>query len=168
LNAIFVRKLTNEEKNNLYNLIDEKILGKRAKIILLSNQKYRAIDIEKMVNMHVKSVRKWINRFNLEGINGITKKRDSTNNIKVSPEIRIKIIEIAKDDPHKYDRPINTWSLRTLKYFLINSNIIDSISHEKIRKILKSAGIKWTKSQNTVISNDPEYELKKTNFRTRK
>ncbi len=166
MRPIFVRKLTKKEESIFYELLDDEIIGKRAKIILISNQGYRAIEIEKKVNMHVKSVRKWINRFNLKGIEGITKKRDSTNNIKIITGQRQKIIEIAKDDPHKYDIPINTWSLRTLKYYLINSKIVESISHEKIREILKSAGVKWTKSQGTIISNDPNYDLKKTNCRT--
>jgi len=91
MEPIFIRKLNRKERDFLYELIEDKKIGYRAKIIILSYEGYTPPQIEKAINMHVRNVRKWIHRFNEKGIKGIlTKKRPGRK-----PRINEKIIKEA-------------------------------------------------------------------------
>lgn len=53
-----------------------------------------------------------------------------------------------------------------LKEYLIRTGVVSSISHESIRKILKKEGISFQRTKTWMESNDPEFEVKKTEYLT--
>ncbi len=57
--------LTDDEKNHLHLMLEDKESGYRAKIILLKDEGYTVPQIRKMTNHHDNNIRKWIHhRFN--------------------------------------------------------------------------------------------------------
>lgn len=143
--------------------------GYRAKIILLKDEGYTVPEIRKITNHHDNNIRKWIHRFNEQGLDGITSKIHKHKPIKITDDIEKKIVEIVTKNPRKdYDLSFSTWSLRVLAgYITKEMNLVDNISHTEIRNILLKHGIKWRQSKVTLgVSLDPEYNLKKRESKT--
>jgi transposase len=167
----FLRVITDDEKNFLYNLIDETDKGSnyRAKIILLKDEGYTVPEIRMAINHHDTNIRKWIHRFNEKGIEGIISKIHIHKPIRITDDLEKKIVKIATKNPRKdYGLPFSTSSLRILAGYVSKEiNMVDSISHTEIRNILLKHGIRYRKSKMTLgTSTDPEYYLKKRESRS--
>jgi transposase len=161
----FLRMLTDDEKNILHLMLENTEAGYRAKIILLKDEGYAVPQIRKITNHHDHNIRKWIHRFNENGIEGIISKKHNHKQHKFTDNIEKQIVDIASSNPRSYGLGFSTWSLRVLAGFLMcDLKRVDKISHSEIRNILLKHKIKWRKSK-TVLSNksnDPEYALKKS------
>src|SRR3954449_880362 len=160
----FLRLLTDNEKNILYRMLEDKDSGYRAKIILLKDEGNTVPQIRKLTNHHDNNIRKWIHRFNEKGIDGIISKKHTHKQHKFDNNIEKQIVDIASSNPRSFDLGFSTWSLRVLAGFLMSDlKLVDKISHSEIRNILLKYNIKWRKSK-TVLSknNDSEYALKKS------
>ncbi len=149
----FLRLLTDDEKNLLHLMLEDKESGYRAKIILLKDDGYTAPQIRKITNHHDNNIRKWIHRFNEKGIDGIISKKHNHKQHKFNDVIEKQIVDIASSNPRTdYGLGFSTWSLRVLAGFLMyDLKLVDRISHTEIRNILLKHNIKWRKSK-TVLS----------------
>ena len=80
------------------------------------------------------NIRKWIHRFNENGIDGIASKIHKHKPIKITDDIEKKIVEIATKNPREdYGLPFSTWSLRVLAGYVSKEiNLVDSISHTRL------------------------------------
>jgi transposase len=156
--------LTDDEKNYLHLMLENKDSGYRAKIILLKDEGYTVPQIRQITNHHDNNIRKWIHRFNEKGIDGIISKKHNHKQHKFDNAIEKQIVDIASSNPRYFDLGFSIWSLRIIAGFLMDDlNLVDKISHTEIRNILLKHNIKWRKSK-TVLSksNDSEYALKKS------
>lgn len=161
----YLRQITVKERNTLHLLVDDdRESGYRAKIILLKDDGYAVPEIRRIINHHDNNIRKWIHRFNEQGIGGIISRKHIRNAHKFTDDVESKIVEISSKNPRKYyGLEFSTWSLRILAGFIMNDiKLVDSISHTEIRNILLKHGIRWRHSK-TILgsSKDPEYALKK-------
>ncbi len=156
--------LTDDEKNLLHLMLEDKESGYRAKIILLKDEGYTVSEIRKIINHHDNNIRKWIHRFNEKGIDDIISKKHSHKQHKFTNDVEKQIVDIASANPRSFRLGFSTWSLRVLAGFLMyDLKMGDKISHAEIRNILLKHKVKYRKSK-TVLSNksnDPEYTLKK-------
>ncbi len=157
---------TDDEKNLLHLMLDNKESGYRTKIILLKDGGYTVPQIRKITNHHDHSIRKWIHRFNEKGIDSIISKKHNHKQYKFDNDVEKQIVDIASSNPRSFGLGFSTWSLRVMTGFLIQDlKIADKISHAEIRNILLKHKIKYRKSK-TILSNkrsnDPEYALKKS------
>jgi hypothetical protein len=76
----FLRILTDDEKNLLHLMLEDKESGYRAKIILLKDEGCTVPEIRKITNHHDLNIRKWIHyRFNEKGIDVLYQKSIITN-----------------------------------------------------------------------------------------
>ncbi len=161
----FLRILTDKEKNTLHLMLEDKEAGYRAKIILLKDEGYTVPQIRKMTNHHDNNIRKWIHRFNKDGLKGIESRKHSHRQYKFTNDIEKEIVQVASSNPRKdHGLAFSSWSLRVLAGFLAEDlKVVDSISHAEIRNILTEHGVRWRRSK-TMLSNrnDPEYLLKKS------
>ena len=167
----FLRFVSDDDRNLLYEMMEcnDKESSYRAKIILLRDKGYTVPEIRKATNHHDINIRKWIHRFNEQGIKGITSKVHKHKSLKITSEIEKKIVEIVTRNPRDgYGLPFSTWSLRLLAGYVSKElKLVDSISHTEIRNILLKHGIRYRKSKMTLgNSTDPEYYLKKRESRS--
>jgi len=164
----YIRDITEDEKNNLYDMMDNDAeeAGYRAKIILLRSEGYTVAEIRRQTNHHDNNIRKWIHRFNDYGIDGIVSRRHNHTAPKITDDIEKQIVLIASTNPRKLGVKFSAWSLRVLVGYVVEKKIVDSISHAEIRNVLLKHGIEWRHSK-TVLgkSRDPEYDLKKAHRR---
>src|SRR3954447_26720375 len=98
--TFLVRTLSDDEKNILHLMLDDKESGYRAKIILLKDEGYTVPQIRKITNHHDNNIRKWIqHRFNEKGIDGIIPKKHSHKQYKFDDDVEEKIVDIASSHP---------------------------------------------------------------------
>ena len=84
----------------------------RIKIILLANDGYTVPEIREMTNTYDKTIRKWIHKFNDNGIEGLFTKIDYSPMVKIDNESRKEIVKIASTNPRNLGLKFSTWSLR--------------------------------------------------------
>src|SRR5947209_450202 len=152
--TFLLRMLTDDEKNILHMMLEDKESGYRAKIILLKDEGYTVSQIRKITNHHDNNIRKWIHRFNEKGIEGIMPKKHSHRQYKFDDDVEKQIVDIASSYPRTiYGLGFSSWSLRVLAGFIMyDLRLVGKISHTEIRNILLKHNIKWRKSK-TVLSN---------------
>ncbi|HVF74329.1 MAG TPA: IS630 family transposase, partial [Acidimicrobiales bacterium] len=63
--------------------------------------------------------------------------------------------------PTDHDLPFSTWSLSKLAEFLVAEGVVDDISHEGLRVLLREEGVSFQRIKTWKVSNDPDFEAKK-------
>jgi len=132
----------------------------RAKILLLSSKGFFAGQIADKMGCEPRKVRKAIKAFNMKGLNALQRGKSRGAKPKFTKEQRAKMLMIASTEPSKLDLHFTAWSLPKIKRYFIENEIVDSISIESIRQLLKSEGIKLKKSKRRQYSNDPDFAKK--------
>ena len=74
---------------------------------------------------------------------------------------RREIKKIAKSRPGEHDLPFSTWSLSKLAEFLVAEGVVDDISHEGLRVLLREQGVTFQRLKTWKTSKDPDYAVKK-------
>lgn len=144
---LFARPLTDQERTTLERIMsgENETLKQRALIVLLSSlEKYRVPEIAPMVGLHVDKVRKWVIRFNTYGMKGLqpTRRKPGPRG-KFDPDIRGQIVQIAKTPPRELNQLRTTWTLDSLRDYLIESKTVTEISRESLRQILLQGDVNW-------------------------
>ena len=68
---------------------------------------------------------------------------------------------MALSRPTDHDLPFSTWSLTKLADFLVAEGVVDDISHEGLRLLLREEGVSFQVIKTWKRSTDPDYEAKK-------
>jgi transposase len=161
-----VRNMSEAEKKELYDILDaNSLIRYRAKIVLLAGEGYTVPEIMEMTNIYDKTIRKWIHRFNDNGVNGLFTEINYSPMIKITDRAKKEIIRISSTNPRELGLKFSTWSLRSIAGYVREKKIVkeDGISHTTIRDILIECGVEWRHSKIILgsKSRDPEYDLKK-------
>lgn len=123
----------------------------RAKIILQCAMNKKMREIEQSLSVSGPTIIKWKKRFLEKRIKGLKDSSRPGKPIKISPEVRIKVIELACSKPKK---GYTNWSQRRLAKEV-------GISQSQVCKILKKTDLKPHKTEYWCgKSSDPEFEKK--------
>ncbi|WSQ89816.1 hypothetical protein OG279_32730 [Streptomyces sp. NBC_01201] len=99
-----------------------------------------------------------IHNFNTDGFDSLYPKyKGGQPRTFTLPERR----EIAKSKPTEHDLPFSTWSLTKLADFLVAEGVVDDISHEGLRILLREEGVSFQRLKAWKTSRDPDYAAKK-------
>ncbi|MCX5264975.1 transposase [Streptomyces sp. NBC_00199] len=63
--------------------------------------------------------------------------------------------------PAEHGLPFSTWSLAKLADFLVAEGVVDDISHEGLRILLREEGVSFQRVKTWKTSRDPDYAAKK-------
>lgn len=137
--ALYVRELSEAEKRQLelWSAGDDATMKHRAEIILLSSQGYRVPEIGSLVGSHPANLRKWIHRFNRQGCEGLRTVRASGSRLRFTVQQRLQIVQLARARPRELGLNFTRWTLHRLAQQAAHRGIVDRISHECVRQILK-------------------------------
>lgn len=133
----------------------------RAHVVLASAQGMRVPEISRRYHYSTRWVREIIHKFNREGMEAIFPRYAGGRPPTFTEEQKAGIVEVALSRPQDLGLPFTQWSLSKLQEHVVKQGIVESISHEWIRKILRGAGITYQRTKTWKQSNDPEYESKK-------
>ena len=160
-----VREIDDDEGRRLVRIIrrgsGSVVTWRRAQMVLLSAQGMDAAAIAKVAFTSEDRVRDVIRNFNADGFGSLYPKYEGGHPPKFTLPQRREIKKIAKSKPAEHDLPFSTWSLAKLADFLVAEGVVDDISHEGLRVLLRQEGVSFQRVKTWKASKDPDYAVKK-------
>jgi len=151
-------------KRQLTNAVNQR----HARIILLSSGRVCNQEIARLIGCSPQWVRKIIHRFNAYGISGIEwfpwLHVCSTKPRKFMAETIEEIAAVALSPPSQLIG-MTQWSLTKLRDYLIQQHIVQDISTEWLRVLLRREGIRWRRTKTWKQSKDPHFQAKSWRIR---
>jgi len=160
-----VREISNEEGNRLLAIVRRSsgsvVTWRRAQMVLLSAQGMDVEQIAKVAFTSPDRVRDVINNFNDDGFDSLYPRYAGGRPPTFTLPQRQRIKKVALSRPMDHGLPFSTWSLTKLAEFLVAEGVVDDISHEGLRDLLRKDGVSFQVIKTFKQSNDPDYEAKK-------
>jgi len=160
-----VREIDDDEGQRLVRIIrrgsGSVVTWRRAQMVLLSAQGMNAAAIAKVAFTSEDRVRDVIRNFNADGFSSLYPKYKGGHPPKFTLAQRREIKKTAKSKPVEHDLPFSTWSLAKLADFLVAEGVVDDISHEGLRVLLREEGVSFQRVKTWKTSRDPDYAAKK-------
>ncbi len=163
--GIRVRDINNEEGNRLLRIVRRSsgsvVTWRRAQMVLLSAQGMDVAQIAKVAFTSPDRVRAVIHNFNDDGFDSLVPKYAGGRPPTFTLPERREIKKIALSRPVDHGLPFSTWSLTKLAEFLVAEGVVDDISHEGLRLLLREEGVSFQVIKTWKQSTDPDFETKK-------
>jgi transposase len=161
--SVFVRELRPQEGAQLKRIsrtAKQFARRQRAQILLASASGMSAPQIAQVVRTDENQVRRVIHEFNTLGMDSLRPHMGGGRPQAIDQPTRDRVVAIALACPRFYGQPLNRWSLRRLRRYLLRRRIVASISVEGLRQVLRRAGASWQRTRTWKTSPDPDYEAK--------
>jgi transposase len=160
-----VREIDDDEGRRLVRIVrrgsGSVVTWRRAQMVLLSAQGMDAAAIAKVAFTSEDRVRDVIRNFNADGFGSLYPKYRGGRPPKFTLPQRREIKKIAKSRPVEHGLPFSAWSLSRLADFVVAEGVVDDISHEGLRVLLREEGVSFQRIKTWKASKDPDYEAKK-------
>jgi transposase len=160
-----LRPISNEEGNRLLRIIrrgsGSVVTWRRAQIVLLAAQAMPAARIAEVVFSDPDTVRELIHNFNRDGFASLYPRYRGGRPRTFTRPQRQQIKRIALAIPTDLGQPFASWSLAKLADYLVAEGVVDDISHEGLRQLLREEGVSFQAVRSWKRSNDPAFEQKK-------
>jgi transposase len=160
-----VRDVSDDEGNRLLRIVRRSsgsvVTWRRAQMVLLSVQGMDVAGIAKVTFTSPDRVREVVNNFNDDGFESLYPKYAGGRPPTFSLPQRQAIKKIALSRPGDHGLPFSTWSLTKLAEFLVAEGVVDDISHEGLRVLLRKEEVSFQAVKTWKTSTDPDYEAKK-------
>ncbi|MGH3375639.1 MAG: IS630 family transposase, partial [Actinoallomurus sp.] len=137
------------------------VTWRRAQMVLLSAQGMNAAAIAKVAFTSEDRVRDVIHNFNADGFASLYPKYKGGRPPKFTLPQRREIKKTARSKPADHGLPFSAWSLSKLAEFLVAEGVVDDISHEGLRILLREEGVCFQRLKTWKTSRDPDYAAKK-------
>jgi len=160
-----VRAIDDDEGQRLVRIIrrgsGSVVAWRRAQMVLLSAQGMDVAAIAKVAFTSEDRVGGVIRNFSADGFSSLYPRYQGGRPPKFGLPQRREIKKIAKSRPGEHDLPFSTWSLSKLAEFLVAEGVVDDISHEGLRVLLREEGVTFQRLKTWKTSKDPDYAAKK-------
>jgi transposase len=154
-----VRQIDNDEGNRLLRIVRRSsgsvVTWRRAQMVLLSAQGMDVPGIAKVTFTSPDRVRDVIHNFNADGFDSLRPKYAGGRPVKFSAEQREQIKKTALSRPADHNLPFSTWSLAKLADFLVAEGVVEDISHEGLRVLLREQGVSFPGRQDLEDQHRP-------------
>jgi len=162
---VYVRELINDEGRKLLSIVrrgsGSVVRWRRAQVVLWSAQRMDVPAIAKIAFTSEDRVRAVIHNFNDDGFESLAPKYAGGRPPTFTLPQRREIKKMALARPGDHGLPFSTWSLSKLAEFLVAEGVVDDISHEGLRALLREEGVSFQVIKTFKVSNDPDFEAKK-------
>ena len=164
VHRVQVRPISNDEGNRLLRIVRRSsgsvVTWRRAQMVLLSAQGMAVPQIAEVTFTSADRVRDVIHNFNADGFDALYPRyRGGRPPTFTLPE-RQEIKRIALSRPTDHELPFSTWSLAKLADFLVAEGVVEDISHEGLRALLREQGVSSQRLKTFKDSTDPDFEAK--------
>lgn len=132
--------LTPAEKSELEHLSKHAPLrvGRRARMILLLAQGKRLAQVAEVLGVHPNTVRNCVTSFYERGVPGLLHAATgAVRPIYFDQPLKEQIVEIAQTPPRRLGLDHKLWSLRLLRRYLIEQGLVEDVSPEGLRQLLR-------------------------------
>jgi transposase len=159
-----VRPISNDEGNRLLRIVrrgtGSVVTWRRAQMVLLSAQRMPVAKIAEVTFTSADRVRDVLHNFNIDGFDSLQPRYAGGRPPKFDLKQRAQIKQIALSRPEDHDLPFSTWSLSKLADFLVAEGVVDDISHEGLRALLRDEDVSFQAVKTYKASTDPDYDAK--------
>ncbi len=142
-----VRELSSDEGNRLLRILrrgkGSVMTWRRAQMVLLSAQGMDVGQIAKVAFTSEDRVREVLHNFNADGFDSLYPRYAGGRPPTFTLPQRREIKKIALSRPQDHDLAFSTWSLSKLADFLVAKGVVDDISHEGLRALLREEGVSF-------------------------
>ncbi|SNT35830.1 Transposase [Streptosporangium subroseum] len=143
----------------------------RARVITLSWDGWGVPAIATAIGCHEKTVRRWLHRFNDQGLDGLADRPGCGRKRRITESERSHLIALVKTDPP--GRPMRqswgdlyaadeagppVWTLDTLTAAARSDGI--DIHRSQVRTILLAEGVRWRRTRSWITSKDSDFAPK--------
>jgi transposase len=160
-----VREIDDDEGRRLVRIVrrgtGSVVTWRRAQMVLLSAQGMDVAAIARVAFTSEDRVRDVIRNFSADGFSSLYPRYKGGHPPKFTLGQRREIKKVAKSRPVDHDLPFSTWSLSKLAEFLVAEGVVDDISHEGLRMLLREEGVTFQRLKTWKASKDPQYAVKK-------
>jgi len=162
---VTVRNISLDEGQRLLRMVRRSaglvVTWRRAQMVLLSAQGMDVAGIAKVTFTSDDRVRDVIHNFNADGFDSLRPKYAGGRPPTFTLAQRQQIKKMALSRTADHELPFSTWSLAKLADFLVAEGVVDDISHEGLRLLLREEGVSFQAVKTWKTSTDPDYETKK-------
>src|SRR5215211_8774511 len=159
-----LRPITDYEGNRLLRIVRRSsgsvVTWRRAQMVLLAAQAMPVSQIAKVTFTSQDRVRDVIHNFNADGFDALYPRYWGGRPPTFTLPQRQQIKKVALSRPQDHDLPFSTWSLHKLADFLVAEGVVEDISHEGLRALLREEGVSFQRLKTFKDSNDPDFEAK--------
>ena len=146
---------------DLYRTTKDVRLRQRAQLVLLAAEKgLVAAEIASIVRLSEESVRRWLKRYEAEGLEGLKDAPRPGMAPVVTSEYRMQLVAAVRQRPRSLEQPFSLWTCQRLADYLAEKTGL-RVSDESVRRYLAREGIVLSRPQHKISSPDPDYEVKK-------
>ena len=142
-----VRELGDDEGQRLLRIIrrgsGSVVTWRRAQMVLLSAQGMPVARIAEVAFTSEDRVRDVLHNFNADGFDSLKPRYAGGRPPKFTVDQRQQIRKAALARPADHGLPFSTWSLSKLADFLVAEGVVDDISHEGLRTLLREEGVSF-------------------------
>jgi transposase len=147
VHRVQVRPIGNDEGNKLLRIVRRSsgsvVTWRRAQMVLLSAQGMAVPQIAEVTFTSADRVRDVIHNFNADGFDSLRPKYAGGRPPKFTVDQRQEIKKAALSRPTDHGLPFSVWSLSKLADFLVAEGVVDDISHEGLRTLLREEGVSF-------------------------
>lgn len=147
VHRVQVREISNDEGNRLLRIVRRSsgsvVTWRRAQMVLLSAQGMDPAGIAEVTFTSPDRVRDVLHNFNADGFESLKPKYAGGRPPKFDPGQRAEIKKAALSRPADHGLPFSTWSLSKLADFLVAEGVVEDISHEGLRVLLREQGVSF-------------------------
>ena len=160
-----VRQIDDDEGNRLMRIVrrgsGSVVTWRRAQMVLWSAQGMSVPQIAGLAFTSEDRVRDVLHNFNADGFGSLYPRYAGGRPPVFTLGQRREIKKIAKSKPAEHGLPFSRWSLAKLAEFLVAEGVVEDISHEGLRELLRAEGVSFQAVKTWKSSADPEYAAKK-------
>lgn len=160
-----VREIDDEEGQRLLRIVrrgtGSVVTWRRAQMVLLSAQGMEVAAIARAAFTSKDRVRDVIHNFNADGFSSLYPKYKGGRPPKFTLARRREIKKIAMSKPAEHGLAFSAWSLSKLGEFLVAEGVVDDISQEGLRVLLREEGVTFQRLKTWKTSAHPGYAVKK-------
>jgi transposase len=147
VHRVQVRAISNDEGNRLLRIVRRSsgsvVTWRRAQMVLLSAQGMEVAKIAEVTFTSPDRVRDVLHNFNADGFDSLRPKYAGGRPPKFDLAQRAEIKKIALGRPDDHGLPFSAWSLSKLADFLVAEGVVEDISHEGLRVLLREQGVSF-------------------------
>ncbi len=159
-----VRPIDNDEGARLLRIVrrgtGSVVTWRRAQMVLLSAQHMPVAKIAEVTFTSPDRVRDVLHNFDADGFDSLYPRYAGGRPPKFTLPQRQQIKKIALSRPTDQGLPFSTWSLSKLADFLVAEGVVDDISHEGLRLVLRDEDVSFQAVKTFKASTDPDYDAK--------
>lgn len=167
MRALKLRPLTSSEQETLHSKVANKSLPVRI------HQRYRIIaelafgrgvgQVADRVGCSPSAVLHWLHAFEEDGFVNFERPNNPRGPIAiVDGDQVLALIKVALARPEDLGLPFSHWSVKKLKAYCREHDLLPPITDEWVRRLLRREGVSFQHTKTWKESPDPEFEVKKT------